>query len=1150
MKTPYTAHSTTMFTRQTLTGLCVLAALTLGACPETAPGTEDGSGDITTDLLSDAVTGDVAADSLADGVVPDAPIGDSEPSEVLSDGSDPDIAQDVPVDVGPEPGEFGWACEENNECKSGYCIEGYAGKACSTVCSGAACPNGFSCEQDLAVFPDVIFVCVPAFPRLCYPCNTDEDCRTESGDSHSCIPTGDETKGSFCGGSCAGTACPSGYVCAVSADINGGQSQQCIPAPLANGEAAECTCSPGAVASGASTNCSLTLEDIGSCGGERSCGAEGLTDCDAPTPALDACDGEDNDCDGIVDNGASIACQTTNDFGTCDGTTVCDVNGAIVCDAQVPSAESCDAVDNDCNGTVDDADAAGCTDYHVDGDGDGFGVGDPQCLCAPSATHTATADGDCDDTSALIKPNGLEVCNGVDDNCDGTIDEENATGCSLWNLDGDEDTFGHPTDTKCYCGPTGFYTSKSNTDCDDSSAAANPGAAEICDTIDNDCDGGTDEAGAGNCTIYYEDGDNDSFGDQGSFACLCAAEAPYVVTQGGDCDDAETAVNPNADELCDGIDNDCDSQIDEAGAADCTNYYRDGDSDDYGVTADFQCLCGPSGVYKTTASGDCNDGTTAVGPAATESCNGIDDNCDGTVDEEGAQGCFDYYLDVDDDGYGTGEAMCLCGATGDVTALVDGDCNDNNTEQSPGLPELCTAVPVDENCDGNTDEPNALACTAFFVDADGDSYGDPATETCLCAPAGNVPDGGDCDDTPGSGAAISPGATETCNAADDNCNGIYDEGCGLATTGWPTHKYDNRRTGHRKDVQGPDTNTLKWKRTLPVTDRDVEVTPLILADGNILYAHNNKVYKLNYADGTTIWETELATSFTNTAQSAVQAGPTVREGGTIYVPTGNGMSLLGPDGTILWYTSIGPDPGDAVRGTPSVDADGNAYFISNKFFTRMNPAGDIDWQIAIPNVQYTPGHAAWNLDGTRMYFTATNHVTYAVEPSGIVAWTFIDTGADIDGSCTVGKDGTIYSSMGGSVYKIQDTGPSPLELGVRVIGTDIDSCTSIYDDGINEYAWVSPNGDNGVYKIPAATMADDGLYPMVKSGSLNSAPVFDTDGDIYIGSDNSLFHAARQDKTQKWTFTMDNVQSDASAAVGDGFVVFADDEGVVYLIED
>ncbi|MFT7622661.1 MAG: hypothetical protein ACI9WU_001836, partial [Myxococcota bacterium] len=504
------------------------------------------------------------------------------------------------------------------------------------------------------------------------------------------------------------------------------------------------------------------------------------------------------------------------------------------------------------------------------------------------------------------------------------------------------------------------------------------------------------------------------------------------------------------------------------------------------------------------------------------------------------------------DGYGVGDPQCLCGATGDFRALVPGDCVDTDPTQSPGQPEVCGGD-TDDNCDGVKDEAGAVGCFAHFVDVDGDGFGDPTTEICLCAPSGGaVGEGGDCDDTPVTGFGVNPGVTEACNASDDDCDGVIDNGCGMATAGWPTYKYDGRRTGHRKDVEGPDTNTLAWKVVLPTTDRGVETSPLVLTDGHILYAYNDVVYKLARPDGAILWQTTLPVGFTNSQQTEPRAGPTVREGGTIYVPTGNGMSLLAPDGTLLWHKSLGPDPEDAVRGTPLVDEDGDAYFISNKFFTRMNPAGDIVWQLSIPNVQYTPGHAAWNLAQDRMYFTATNHVTYAVERSGFVAWTFIDTGADIDGSCTVGADGLIYSSMGRFIYKIEDQGFNALQQGVYDTGQDIDSCPAIYDDGAAEHVWIKPNGSNNdLLKISAASMTLEGGYDLNSNGGPASAPVFDADGDVYMGAGSgATFHALRQDTTVKWTFGLDNNLSDGTAALGPGFVVFSDNGGVVYLIAD
>ena len=98
-------------------------------------------------------------------------------------------------------------------------------------------------------------------------------------------------------------------------------------------------------------------------------------------------------------------------------------------------------------------------------------------------------------------------------------------------------------------------------DCDDTDATINPDAEELCDGIDNDCDGGADE---GALIAAYPDEDVDSYGDDDSMALMCPSDVPEDwTTDGGDCDDTDEAINPGEEEICDGIDNNCDTVIDE-----------------------------------------------------------------------------------------------------------------------------------------------------------------------------------------------------------------------------------------------------------------------------------------------------------------------------------------------------------------------------------------------------------------------------------------------------------------------------------------------------------------------------------------------------------------------------------------------------------
>ncbi len=193
--------------------------------------------------------------------------------------------------------------------------------------------------------------------------------------------------------------------------------------------------------------------------------------------------------------------------------------------------------------------------YYLDNDGDGFG--DPATViggCSPPSGYILDGT-DCDDTDPNINPNGTEICDGIDNNCDGAIDE-GFTSISYY-ADTDGDGFGDPTNSMMSCTPITGYVSD-NTDCDDSNVNVNPGVAEICDGIDNNCDGNVDE---GLTTTYFLDNDGDGFGDSNNSMEACTPPSGYVVSD-TDCDDNDVNNYPGNTEVCDGADNNCDGIVD------------------------------------------------------------------------------------------------------------------------------------------------------------------------------------------------------------------------------------------------------------------------------------------------------------------------------------------------------------------------------------------------------------------------------------------------------------------------------------------------------------------------------------------------------------------------------------------------------------
>jgi hypothetical protein len=178
-----------------------------------------------------------------------------------------------------------------------------------------------------------------------------------------------------------------------------------------------------------------------------------------------------------------------------------------------------------------------------------------------------------------------------------------------------------------------------------------------------------------------------------------------------DCDDSNANVNPGAPELCDGIDNDCDGDVDEAGLP----VFRDIDGDGVGSASDVFFVCSfaiPDG-YALTA-GDCDDNSATVAPGSPELCNELDDDCDGQVDE--LTGEF-WYVDEDGDGYGTEETIRACFQPGS-SASATGDCDDRRAAINPGAAgDACDPVEIDADCDGVIDCGDVNSSTLDLADA-------------------------------------------------------------------------------------------------------------------------------------------------------------------------------------------------------------------------------------------------------------------------------------------------------------------------------------------------------------------------------------------------------------------------------------------------
>ncbi len=342
-----------------------------------------------------------------------------------------------------------------------------------------------------------------------------------------------------------------------------------------------------------------------------------------------------------------------------------------------------------------------CDDKVTDFDGDGFPV-----------------DVDCDDTDSAVFPNADEICNSVDDDCDGEVDEDPTDGViAYW--DGDGDGYGGSeitTVSRAGAPPAG--SAGHADDCDDLSAAASPVGEEVCDGLDNNCNGTVDDF-ALDQTLWYYDADGDSYGNPSTSTQACDAPDSYV-DNGADCDDTDAAVNPDQD------------------------WYIDADQDGYGNSDYRLTACGEQAGFSSIGE-DCDDGDAAISPGADELCDDLDNNCDGIIDDETAIDAITVYTDNDGDGYGDVAVMQCEADEGHVAA--DGDCDDSDAEINPVAIDWC-GDGVDNDCDSNVDTPclrsvedaalkitGALSYDYFGVAADfgGDLNGDGAPDLVASA---------------------------------------------------------------------------------------------------------------------------------------------------------------------------------------------------------------------------------------------------------------------------------------------------------------------------------------------------------------------------------------------------------------------------------
>ena len=327
-----------------------------------------------------------------------------------------DTGFEISPECEPGAGCFLDPCENSGDCLYGPCVQHLGNKVCSQGCV-EECPDGWLCEQIADTGPDLQFACVSSYTHLCLPCTNSDDCESASGVQDVCVAYGN--KGSFCGADCVEGGCPMGYSCVNALTVEGAGMMQCVA------DAGICSCSEQAEKLGLSTPCAEENE-FGLCPGQRICGPEGLSICDALVPGPEECNGADDDCDGNVDNDVCIdESECTKD--SCDPEVGCvfqPLTGTTCDDADVCSlADHCE--DGQCMGTVincdddnpcttDSCDPAGGCVYSFNSstcdDDDPCTVGDACVMGSCTGTQVPC---DCQDDGDCLELEDGDVCNGT-----------------------------------------------------------------------------------------------------------------------------------------------------------------------------------------------------------------------------------------------------------------------------------------------------------------------------------------------------------------------------------------------------------------------------------------------------------------------------------------------------------------------------------------------------------------------------------------------------------------------------------------------------------------------------------------------------------------------------------------------------------------
>ncbi len=760
------------------------------------------------------------------------------------------------------------------------------------------------------------------------------------------------------------------------------------------------------------------------------------------------------------------------------------------------------------DGTVDTGDTGGVVDL----DGDGF----PEGL-------------DCDDGDAAVNPDAVELCNDLDDNCNDEVDEG---ALSTFYADLDEDGYGDDDKQLEACSaPSGYVIDGG--DCNDARDDVNPGQVELCNELDDDCNGEVDEGLDG---AWFADADGDGFGDSRIETSSCLAAKGYVA-DASDCDDADAAVNPDAEELCDGLDNDCDELVDDDDddVADPETFYTDADADSYGDSAaPFEACEEPASA--STRGGDCDDADPAVSPAATEVCNDVDDDCDGLVDDDDSaldtSTASETYADRDGDGFGdAGTSELSCDAPSGY--VEDGtDCDDDDAAVNPDAPEVCNAL--DDDCDGLVDDDDPTVDTStgstWYADADGDGYGDADSGLDACELlSGYADNADDCDD---SDEETYLDAVELCDDAlggttgdglDQDCDGTADDGCNSAPSLTsvvlaPDPAYETSTLTCTPTGSDPDGESLSYVYAWDVSGSDPGTTGSSLT-GDAFDKGDDVTCTVTPSDGT------------NTGASLASNTVTVENS----VPVASGVAI----------SPTSPTAGDTLTCSYTfTDADDDADGSS----------------------------LAWTLNGVVVGSTATysgsftngDVIACAVTPSDGT-----DTGSVVTDSLTVGNsrpevadatltpdpayEGDTFTCTAGSTSDADGDSVS-LDYAWSIDGVDNGETGSTlssdhFDKGDDVACTVTPNDgiDDGLV-VTSNSVEVLNTAPVLAGASLSPDPAYEA--DTVVCAPGSVSDADGDTVSYSYAWTIDGVASSVTSSSISGSQFDKGDELVCSVTPD